>query len=121
MDNNAGRELDALIAEKVMGWGRHDWKEHHALERTLYCGNCGTTKGKDALDEIGTFCQQFEWKAELPEYSTRIQDAWQVVEKFDMFDIVWRSPEWAAWVKGEVTYAATAPLAICLAALKAVE
>ena len=102
---DAGRELDKLVAEKVTGKSFNpEW--------------------------IHISCN-------LPHYSTKIQDAWEVVEKLGNwhgFDfILWLEPEsngqWhAGWFEqshegpesraSEV--AATAPLAICLAALKAV-
>jgi hypothetical protein len=62
----------------------------------------------------------------VPHYSTRIQDAWQVVEKFVMAHIYKQREDYYTctipW-NGELheAGAATAPLAICLAALKAVE
>jgi hypothetical protein len=57
----AGREMDALIAEKVLGLS--DWHIRHSDEDgdgNLY------------------FC---EIKDELPHYSTDIAAAWQVIEK----------------------------------------
>ena len=63
----------------------------------------------------------------LRQYSTQIADAWLVVEKWDKYEIAWdgyrfiaqvANDEDAAWSLG---IADTAPLAICLAALKAVE
>ena len=104
-----GRELDALIAEKVMGeLGKLRQSEHNLM------------LPHDVL---------------LPYYSTQIADAWLVVEKFenpkralmlgrhtlsgkrrwvvDIFHGDKRCPH-----RG---IADTAPLAICLAALKAVE
>lgn len=109
-----GRELDSLVAEKVMGWRKDsdgDWER----------------PSKDAIDG---------WYPDhLFPYSTDIAAAWEVVEKLtaqfgDDFTI------WSIWSRenkirarfnrGESrTYAAqadapTAPHAICLAALKAV-
>ena len=135
----AGRELDALIAEKVMGRTSHIWSEHFALQKTVYCTICGTTKGKGKEDPY-PFCQ----KDDIPHYSTQIADAWLVVEKLrkDGFYIclmndghdgqVWlsmHSENEGTWDKGgqsdrlvaEIDYVESAPLAICLAALKAIE
>lgn len=121
----AGRELDALIAEKVMGWKYRGY------------GNGGgewTFNGqKMAFGGLNG--------GSLPHYSTNIADAWMVVEKmgrwhgFD-FMIVMPDPEQtfhlrtyeAGWYEATndgperrvVSDADTAPLAICLAALKAV-
>ena len=109
---NAGRELDALIAEKVMGLaGVRDGKSW------LYGDNW-------TYHKKGVLCL-------VPHYSTQIADAWQVVEKMKehgadehngitiMYDenrwyVEFPLPSW------EYAEAPTAPLAICLAALKAV-
>lgn len=107
-----GRELDALVAEKVMGALNlritvADWEEDMVL------GN----------GDI--------WRTRVPDYSTSISAAWQVVEKLD-FCVVSRggtvAKEMGGWeVDCEMNgqhrraFAATAPHAICLAALKAVE
>lgn len=105
----AGRELDALVAEKVMG--RRPGPEFH--------WNFGT---------------HVETTGGLPQYSTSIADAWLVVEK--MFELGWcfdlnlYSRYTAVFRKSYLPSRAntdsfegkedTAPHAICLAALKAV-
>ena len=97
----AGRELDALIAEKVMD----DMLAGIRLD------------GSPMFDDI-------------PHYSTQIADAWLVVEKLGKsFDVsrCRKFQEIEAWFweasfhNGPDAQADTAPLAICLAALKAVE
>ena len=105
----AGRELDALVAEKVMGWRR--------IESTN-------------LFLIGP--KHIEGGFPAPHYSTDISAAWQIVEKFKMtitpnncYPHV--KAKWCAdvelkgshelWLAG----AETAPLAICRAALRAME
>jgi hypothetical protein len=101
----AGRELDALVAEKVMGW-----KEPK----------------KGSLGEL--FPSQFN---RTLRYSTDIADAWRVADKSQLFSkhgfYLWFDGEF--WCVGDTngvndcsphTKGATAPLAICLAALKAV-
>jgi len=114
----ASRELDALVAEKVMGWTppTHDPK-HTFSYRELW------------TDEHGDFCQ-------LPRFTERIDDAWMVVEKMaegmdgPIINLAWcENPDiegWYGWVcdmKGvgvwQAAAADTAPLAICKAALKA--
>ena len=124
-----GRELDALIAEKVMGWTDvhlHDGTAKDTKLTTLFYGEwVGRPRGEGALRRV------------LP-YSTDIAAAWEVVEKMrasysfqlqvprlplagDVFDwsavfFVRRTPEeWGAFHS-----ASTAPHAICLAALRAV-
>lgn len=113
-----GRELDALVAEKV-------WPE---------CSVAMAAIGENDEDVLSVWKLNGErnWLP-LPHYSTSIADAWLVVEKFPdalgYFAIdhthgsgkvgIWLNPqdfgEFPPDVMGE-----TAPHAICLAALKAV-
>lgn len=120
----AGRELDALIAEKVMGLTRHD--ESYVTEsigkvlRFVWRDGCG-----DCVYSGDMF---------LPHYSTNIADAWGVVERLvstpgpngdhhsvrvdysgDAVVVIDENEDWQVSAIAE-----TAPLAICLAALKAV-
>jgi Phage ABA sandwich domain len=99
------REIDRLVAEKVMGLKIDDYYF--------------------VLDEKGLR------EGELLNYSTNIEDAWRVVERFDKTDFrVIRnySGNYSAglmyWNKDTMVKfeakAETAPLAICLAALKSV-
>jgi hypothetical protein len=86
----AGPELDALVAEKVMGLPEEIWQDR---------------------DQMTSF-----------PYSTDIAAAWAVVEKVGNFTIWQYEGEWQCFLGGGIknkSYAATAPLAICLAALKA--
>ncbi len=101
----AGREMDALIAEKIFGNFVH----------RLSGGKYG----------IGSLM------LEIPNYSTDIADAWEVAEKLhkenDIFD-VWHEKDtgfdwWCEVVNnggGWSANAKNAPLAICRAALLAV-
>ena len=111
----AGRELDAKMAADVMGWKRGSSFGIGDDDRWwLYIGN-----GK------------WEQKGGTGFYpSTRMADAWLVVEKLGKnFDVsrcrVFQEIEawfWeASFHNGPDAQADTAPLAICLAALKAVE
>ena len=94
----AGRELDALIAEKVMGWSK---------------------------EQVET------WPVSVPHYSSRIQDAWLVVAKFPQVAIYGPHDLWLVRFSDREGVSIndiddpgrgdTAPLAICLAALKAGE
>ena len=110
---NAGRELDALIAEKVMGLrGIGFWPEGGGhYYHTLPCEGIFD----DVIQKVG-----------IPHYSTQIADAWLVVEKFAEYSISRKRNETAlCWLMNDnklwrAEIAATAPLAICLAALKAV-
>lgn len=103
-----GRELDALIARKVM---------------------------KGAAISINSVMGQLRWinpdskTGEVPYFSTSIEAAWQVVEKLKAFEpeILWSDHDHLWYVqfqKGRYGYSSTsesAPHAICLAALTAVE
>jgi hypothetical protein len=104
-DLDAGRELDVLVAEKVMGWT-----------------NLRTTK---AGMRRGTPAEYPHIGHEVPPYSTDMSAAWEVVEKM-------REREGYAGVESNhdlweasmgpwyVATAETAPLAICRAALAAI-
>lgn len=146
----AGRELDALVAEKVMGW-RRVGKSYHTKPAH-----------RPSLDHPGEWLDDYDAKgphdflidpsshlddkrvafcgcdstADLPPYSTDISDAWLVVEKLRKTHCcikVYSDHEYiyeCTMIKdpndphegrqGIYRQATTAPLAICLAALKAV-
>lgn len=106
----AGRELDAMVAEKVMGW-------------RAVGGHKGVPSDPQCTVHV-----------EVPRYSTLISCAWEVVEKLQETSILEHleqrdgdegkyvvqfcaKPNEAWW--HEHAYADTAPLAICRAALKA--
>lgn len=102
----AGREMDALVAEKVMGWANI----------------------RGAVVEQNTNIVR-----DVPSYSTDIAAAWDVVEKINtkkcFIELKSTFPTWFAGIfKGfghnyeiiECANEKTAPLAICRAALKAV-
>lgn len=118
----AGRELDSAIAEKVMG---------------NVC-SCGDVTKEPRMNPYGMkeFC--LVHGNSFPAYSSSIESAWAVVEKLVTMNIgvdvskmpndeLWHS---ALYIKDEdgdymascdtMFEAVTAPLAICLAALKAV-
>lgn len=108
----AGRELDALVAERVMGWTRSPRDYGSRLVWVTHPEN------------IVRF-----WKGRRSfQPSTDIAAAWEVLEKHQ-FSLI-RIPD--GWVAGRFDFnspawdfafgdaAPTAPLAICRAALKAV-
>lgn len=100
----AGRELDALIAEKVMEWTQ--------------CGFDEIGQEWTGIPEGG----QPGYHSVIPSYTTNIAAAWQVVEKLGMqcgFSIHEKEP--FAMHNGISLVAETVPLAICRAALKAVQ
>ncbi|MFE4202092.1 BC1872 family protein [Aneurinibacillus aneurinilyticus] len=101
----ACRELDGLIATKVFGY---KIAPIHADEDLWI------------LDDS----QELHVSYPVPHYSTNIADAWQVVEKFKECDLQkHESGNYTCYITLYKTYesdAETAPLAICLAALKAI-
>ena len=134
---DAGRELDKLIAEKVMDepeyWSVHFGGSHYGDFKTL----AGAEKCAKKIQ--GDYKARVETYFDCPHYSTDIVAAWEVVEKLGNwhgFDFIISIPVQklgdekyeAGWYEQShdgpesraVGYADTAPLAICLAALKAV-
>lgn len=105
----AGRDLDAMIAEKVMGWRRQSEAPQDVWQR------------------------HDERLAELPKFSTDIAAAWQIVEKLgpdDIFLTITLLPdgEYECTAQNEIgetlmlgksghVKADSAPLVICRAAL----
>jgi len=123
----AGREMDALIAEKVMGFRR---------EKTPpdYNGEYG---GEDILVPISIDHENFIYPPKgkialtyfVPNYSTDIATAWSVAEKMHSLSVYRENNQWWSWffdgynddkiIYGKAS-ADTAPEAICRAALMAV-
>lgn len=105
-DLKPGRELDGLIAEKVMGCFSLDRDEY----ATWSC-DCNLTSDLWHCGESGS----------LKSYSTDIAAAWEVVEKLrdDNFAIEEHGTHWKARFGTEWAGAETAQHAICLAALRA--
>lgn len=146
----AGRELDALVAERVMGFCAHQFvHKPSAYMRSIpggnstgcsngplldfslsECSRCGLRTGHDVRN------QQTKHQLErIESYSTSIASAWELVEKFTPHGVAvqccreqeWGDDKWKClistkWTPHEYVEARgdTAPLAICLAALKAV-
>ncbi len=147
----AGRELDALVAEKVMGYevkplsawpdkypSREDrsklvrsvWMVRDAMNPICFIE--GNPRSPKVGDSDG------HWSpCDIPSYSTSIAAAWEVVEKLTkIFGLTMtRLPNDDSWeisiyrlnedgdymaTADDIVSAATAPLAICRAALKAV-
>jgi hypothetical protein len=125
---NAGRELDALVAEKVMGWTGCDPAESWPRWKFGDPGDKWADAGRGIGRRPGT-----EWREPFPDFSTDIGAAWGVLEMFRDFAVTTMTEgkvgRWAMvdsrsslasrpkqhWAKGE-----TFSHAICLAALKAV-
>lgn len=111
-----GRELNYLVAEKVMGWKYHD-----SMIPCIY--------------PPGLLPYQNIYGHEVPNYSTDIGAAWEVVEKFDFLYLYrWNNQpckfecdpgEWECKLSekgtdGFLGIGKTAPEAICKASLLAV-
>lgn len=103
----AGRELDALIAEKVMGWKK---------------GELNWTIDESWIDSKGSY----KWVGKFSP-STNISDAYQVVEKLlkdklVFIDLLICSYSCKATIStpdgNYEAEAETAPLAICIASLR---
>lgn len=137
----AGRELDALVAERVMGLGKPEFRvwgiDSFRDWRT-------PVDRPEARSSIGVIAAHTAW-LRVPEYSTDIRAAWKVIEHMreqwaatenakagepDAWQFDDLSDEgWAAivvWlhhdgtVQEVVAFAPTLPLAICRAALRAI-
>jgi hypothetical protein len=111
----AGREMDALVAEKVMGWELRTFKND----------------GVDFWHIPGTA----RCELDAPRFSSDIGAAWEVVTHMQRPDdetgyheyyfklectVAAKPVYWYAWLGEHEAEAATAPLAICRAALLAV-
>lgn len=109
---DAGRELDALVAENVMGLPVCD--KPRAAELPERC-NLFTVREHLAPDDLM-----------MPAYTTSIEAAWQVITKADECELwnhtgkVWGCRLSFGDRDGVAVKCATAPLAICRAALAAV-
>lgn len=113
-----GQEMDALVAEKVMGWTIYDPRENPE-----YYEPGGRVYGQPVgrIDDVAR---------EIPKLSTDIGAAWMVVEKMrEMGKYVsvecysGKSHEifpYICDIEDTATNAKTAPWAICVAALREV-
>lgn len=117
-DLKPGRDLDALIAEKVMGWTPN------------YPG--GWPHPPKNIPNRKKYIDSHDGTTVIPAYSTSIEAAWEVVDKLggNMFQLHYDTrygtegvKGWSVILDGSVMcqFVDTAPHAICLAALKAVE
>lgn len=130
----AGRELDAIVAENVMGFAAKNFPMNGGW---FYIGHweCKTIGGIE-IPGPGGHPMDAYWEMNskpLPHYSTDIAAAWQVVEKLDLFrgtallgansghDRGWQIVEECQDLGDIIAEAETAPLVICLAALKIAE
>ena len=140
-DPKLGRELDKLMATEVMKWykgaggqvkvsdGSRDVTGKtikKAKFRCEYDWHWYDEKGKEQgyVDDY-EFCMDCGGQEDAWSPSTSIQDAWEVVEKMGdvMRRLLWNkgSGKWECIIDYDyVGVANTVPMAICLAALRAV-
>lgn len=136
-----GRELDALVAEKVMGWKGCDSTETWVRWEHGDPGDEWTNIDKEWCRGAGHPPTPHFGTVPIPRYSVKIDDSWKVVEKLrkthccltlkSEYDFVWEcyaiqdhndSEHNSEVIRRYKIYAMadTAPHAICIAALKAV-
>lgn len=130
---SANRELDALVAERVIGWHRHIPGTDSYAAGTSTCAVCGRLLNSFTNDGRGHSNSK-----NLPYYSTDIAAAWEAVKHILVHDrrllqfrakiVCGRKYQYAKFVDcgddSAPVYGACAtsmPLAICRAALKATE
>lgn len=124
----AGRELDALVAEKVMGWHSRITPEIPTYPLI----------GPDRAVPPGETLTKDRGYKEIPHYSTDIAAAWDLLKHLDTQGVwvynlsnacenSWSctlcqrvGPGYSGLTYHQVWLVQTAPHAICLAALKAV-
>lgn len=128
------RELDALVAEKVMGMWREPWNDESAHWWQKHSD--GTSKMHANVNLLGSWTSHFN---ALPKFSTTLDAAWLVVEemrrrgwdfilevvhdksrihpKAGIFDAQFSSRDG----EGQAYTDDTPSRAICLAALKALQ
>lgn len=118
----AGRELDALVAERVMGYRRvaDTTRDYDGVQH----GGEFLVPPTIADDQLHNYLPPF---GGIPfdyfvgaRYSARIIDAWQVVERMEAmgypFSLERHGAQWAASFLNVRGIAETVPLAICCAA-----
>ena len=116
---DAGRELDMLVAERVMGLKRHFWEKRLLVDQ---CANCHTTKKHGlSVPLLKDYCNNQVPRA----YSNRIEAAWDVVERVtDEEKMSWGAvSHFATWFDQNEIWALSAEEAaerICQVAVRAV-
>jgi hypothetical protein len=119
---SAGRELDALVAEKVMGW------------LSVRKQSIANAMGQHVMDDfVGLSTSTSTIPQLVPRYSTMIQEAWKVADELRgrsqfVAVISGLGPQgvqpWICKINRDGGFieerADTAALAICLAALKSI-
>jgi hypothetical protein len=105
------REIDALVAEHIFGWGE-----------VTFNAEINAATGRTPSRTGGMDGRGFAW---IPRYSEDIAAAWEVVERMRgegwSFELLYLKTisKWLCKINGFYDTADTAPMAIALAALKA--
>ncbi|WP_242224510.1 BC1872 family protein [Bacillus cereus group sp. BfR-BA-01380] len=114
------RELNILIAEKIMGW-----KVAVAIDGVTEYYDNGTLCDGKWVDDVGILEKD---NLNVFKPTEKIQDAWQVVEKLEYDVKVTKTdlkPKYQVhvFVPGDVkmVFAETAPMAICKGALEVIK
>lgn len=131
-----GRELDAEVAVKVMGWSMYHYDKDYAdnCYWMLMDGDCNPVaeiKRTPAGFDTGERKTEAEAWADCPAFSTDIAAAWQVMERMvsrGWWPLVQLDDHAEKWIcqfqdqygEGFSDEAKTAPEAICRAALAAI-
>jgi hypothetical protein len=123
----AGRELDALIAEKVMGWSSQAdglyWDAGNHRTRLVLGSIIAKKRDEMGLENAHGFVFAPStniadaWEV-VPVLDQRLDQFWSVVragEKFEFYSNPYELGDYTAYVE-----AGTLPLLLCLAALKVV-
>ncbi len=125
-DMPAGREMDALVAEKVMGWDHtHDIDHCEGDSWYSHCRNCHRTGEDEEIMCWNPRDPPLPGCKVAPHYSTSIEAAWEVIEKLEKEGIIdgvsLSAIGCELYLNREQLTAADgpAPLAICRAAVKA--
>lgn len=124
-----GPDLDALVAEKVMGW---KWQEIPQHIHVVDGGAQFEKDGKYLMPENAYFPPhdvgqgRLFYQAAAPAYSTILKDVWQVVDKmqtvFEHFNVDFNCGMYTVKMpNGIVAQETSFPYAMCKAALGATE
>lgn len=126
MSQQPGRELDAEVAAKVMGW-TSVWSNLRDLPPKKVGGKFFArvllTDDPEELEWVGV-APSGQRSEEIPPYSTNLAAAWLVVEAMQKYDCDFSLEKaGAAWyadfrINTDVPAGTSAPHAICLAALQ---
>lgn len=139
-------QIDSDIAQKVFGWTAKELKRGFvghtsSVEQDLLPGTFhiydGEGKFQRELIQVRKFdpytgveIPNYPWyDANLPKWSENLLLTWEVIDKMILkgsefslsAGVIEKQKQWCACFYGETAWAETAQMAICLAAIKALE